>query len=271
MKHGAKRRFNAGQRVSVLVFLLALPLFAVVLLLPLIKVYSPNTAYSETANKPGKVRSVLLLIHNEENALTGAVSVQIDTVRMRAEVCGYPKQTEVTNGTLLCTLQTCYAALGTKTGERLSAVTGDTYDAVWRLSTDGVGEFVSRLGGGVSYTLPETVGLLGAGEQLLTAQQIAELLRYGGWGKPAEGQAAMHAGIVAAVIDRFLAPSYDLKNSFNALTAVCDDRITIAQFTVVKEELLQLSQANTRGLCRVSVATGEMVGVGENERYVLTE
>ncbi len=270
MKHGAKRRFTAGQRTSVLVFLAALPLFAVVLLLPLLKVYQV-TPYSETANEPGKVRSALLLIHDGENNLTGAVCVKTDTVRMRVDVIGYPKQTEVTNGTSLCTLQVCYAALGSKTGERLSAVTGDTYDAVWRLSADGVGEFVSRLGGGVAYTLPETVGLLQAGEQLLTAPQLAELLCYSGWKTPAEGQAAMHSGIVGAVIDRFLTPQYDLTSSFNALTAVCDDRITVAQFTVIKDELVQLSQSNTRGICRASVAQGKTAGVGESERYVLTE
>ena len=270
MKHGAKRRLNAGQRTSVWVFIATLPLFAVILLLPLLKVY-PDTPYSETGNTPGKVRSVLLLVHNGENSLTGAVCVKTDTVRTRVEVIGYPKQTEVTNGTSLCTLQTCYATIGSKTGERLSAVTGDTYDAVWRISADGVGEFVSRMGGGIPYTLPETVGLLQTGEQLLTAPQIAELLCYDGWERDAEGQAAMHGGVVSAVIDRFLAPSYDLQNSFNVLTAVCDDRITIAQFTVVKEDLLQLSQANVRGICRTSVAKGKMMGVGENERYVLTE
>ena len=270
MKHGAKRCLTRGQCAAMLTFLVALPLFALILLLPLRTVYK-NTPLSEAATEIGKVRTALLLVHDEYNQLTGAVCVKIDTVRMCVDVIAYPKQTEVTNKTSVLTLKECYSTAGAKSAERLAEVTKESYDTVLRFSANGVGEFVSLMGGGVTYTLTETMGLLNAGEQWLTSQQLTELLSYNGWSDPIKTQAETHCGVIAAIVNAFLLPQYDLTTSFNALTTVCEDRLTIAQFTAIKEEFQKLAKSNTNGVCRMRVATGEVVGIGSNERYVLTE
>lgn len=272
MKHAAKRqvpRFSPVWRTAVPVFFLSLFIFSLILILPWLSHHSEREEPIEALGEQGRERTLLLLIH-DNGVLTGAVAVQTDIDALQVRVTGYPWQTEVVCRTALCTLAECYAGEGTSVADYLSAVTRDTYDATLQLSATAVGSFVSRLGGGITYALPEAVGLLPAGEQTLTALQITELLCYDGW-TPTTGQAAAHAGIIGAIIDRYLSPRQNLTAAFNALTAVCDDRLTVAQFTVLRSDLQTLADANRNGLCAVSVPNGRAVGTDGQQRYVLTE
>ncbi len=272
MRHAAKRqttRFSPVWRTAVSVFFLSLFIFSLILFVPWLSAHSAREQPIDALGEHGRQRSLLLLIH-DNGTLTGAVAVQTDTATLSVRVTGYPQQTEVVCGTSLCTLAACYDVEGAAAADYLSIATGERYDAALRLSAEAMGTLVSRLGGGIVYTLPEAVGLLPAGEQTLTARQIDELLCYDGW-TSATGQAASHAGIVAAIIDRYLSPRQELTDAFNALTAVCDDRLTVAQLAVLRSELQALAAANTNGLCIVNVPNGRTVGTEGARRYVLTE
>lgn len=270
MKHGAKRRMTATQRTMMKTFFIIVPVFMLILLPPLLPHTVSQEPSTEAGNEVGRVRTMLLLIH-DKGTLTGAVRVKTDTSTLSVSIKGYPHQTEVIFGTTVGTLQECYASEGGKAGEYLAAVTGETYGSVLRLSTEAVGRLAAELGGGIRYTVPETVGLLSVGEHWLTARQIAELLCYTGWKEPLHGQAAAHVGVIATLLNRYLSPERDLQAAFHALVAVCDDRLTVAQFTVLQSELRRLAAANGGDLCETAVASGRQIGVDGKKRYVLTE
>ena len=216
----------------------------------------------------GKERTVLVLVHDREGNLTGAVAVGTDTAAMQVSVTAYPQQTEVVYRTALYTLAECYRDGGISAAECLSAATGESYDAVLRLSTQALGSLASQVGG-IPYVLSKPWGSLEAGEQTLASLQLAELLEYTDWPQPVTEQARVHAAVVKALLQRYLTPRRDLRTAFNALVTACDDRLTIAQFSAVEEELAALIEALPS--YTVTVPHGESVGVAEKKRYVLTD
>ncbi len=271
MKHAAKRvvKRRSVKIAAVLVFLAATAVFALIVGVSFVD-FSRDQP-QEVVGSQGKVRHFLVLIRDRENALAGAVVVKTDTAAMCVAVTGYPKQTEVIRGTSVETLASCYAATGAEVSEYLTAVTGDTYDAVLRLSAEAVGDLVARLGVGIPYDLREAVGNIPAGEQTLTARQIAQVLCHETWTFSAVGQAQVQAELTAAIIDRWVSPRQEVITLFNALAALCDDRLTVARFTVLRDELELLAASNNGGLCEVNVPAGRLVGVDGARRYVLTE
>lgn len=272
MKHGAKRRFrlSSAQWTAIIAFVLSFLAFGAVFLLPPLLSRWERPKPMEALGEEGKQRTLLLFIH-DEGELTGAVALCSDTGRMQIRATGYPACTEVVYKTALRQLSECYAAEGSATAGFLSAVTGERYDAVISFSVESLGAFVARLGNGISYTLPERVGALPEGEQTLSALQIADVLSFADWEEGAVGQAAVHAGIVAAVCNRYLTPRCDITQAFNTLTSLCDERLTVAQFLVIKPELEQLAQTNQGAICVYAVPDGRMTGIGEARRFVLTE
>lgn len=217
----------------------------------------------------GKERTMLLLIHDIGNTLTAAVSVHTDTRTMSVTAVGYPAQTEVSYQTELCTLAERYAEEGTAVAARLSAVSGEAYDAVVRMSVSAVAAFVAGSGNGISYALTEPVGVLPQGEQTLTSLQIADVLRYDGWMQSLTGSAEAHAGIVAAIINRYLTPHQEMSVLFNRFAALCGDHVTVSGFEAVREELEALAAENSGAVCRATVPEGRAAGSAENRRFVI--
>ncbi|MBP3434713.1 MAG: hypothetical protein J6K62_00055 [Clostridia bacterium] len=217
----------------------------------------------------GKQRSLLLLIHDTDNTLTAAVAVHTDTRTLSVKAVGYPSHTEVSYQAGLSTLARRYAEEGVAAGQYLSAATGEAYDAVLRLSVSAVAAFVAGSGNGISYRLPEEVGILPQGEQTLTSLQIADVLRYNAWMQSLTGRAEAHAGIIAAIINRHLTPHRELSELFNRFAILCDDHVTISQFAAVRDELTALAAANNGAICRACVPEGRAVGYGEDRRFVI--
>ncbi len=272
MKHGAKRnrrRANIRWKTAIPTFLLSIAVFGVAVLLPWLTVKESGTNASQADATHGKDYTVLLLLHDIEDTLTAAVSIRADTRTMQVTVTGYPSQTEVDCGTRLSTLREQYAAEGVAVAQRLKAVAGEQYDGVIRLSISAVAAFVAALGNGVTYTLTEPVGVLDQGQQLLSSLQVADVLRYTAWKQRITGRAAAHAGLVAAIIDRYLVPRCDPEVLFRRFSSVCDDRITVSQFSAISKELERLAAANENGICRVIIPEGRVVGVGTDCRFVL--
>ena len=268
MKHGAKRRNTTTIWTVVISFFLSLIVFSGAFLVPWFISHWDRPESTETVGEQGHTRTLLLLLHDDD-VLTGVVSICGDTRTLAVDVVGYPAQTEVIYRNALCPLSLCYADEGADAASRLASVNGCDFDSVISMSVDAFSAWVSQLGTGISYTLTEPVDVLPQGDQLLTPLQIADVLRFTDWEDPMTGQAAAHAGIVSAVIDQYLNPHCDLEATFNALTALCEQHLTIAQFTVLRPDLQTLANANQQGLCTATVPEGRVTGVGENKRYVL--
>lgn len=273
MKHGVRherRRWLTSSAVTAgVAFLLSFLVFGGVLLLPLWlnRVEGPSPV--EVDGAYGYERTVLVLVHDTDNTLTAAVAVSADTRTLTMRAVGYPACTEAVYRTRLCTLADFYAGEGAAAGDYLSSVSGTSFDGVWQLSISAVAALAAQLGNGVTYTLPEAVGTLPAGAQTLTSLQVADVLRFTGWTQQSTGQAAAHAGIIAALINQYLTPQQNLTAVFNTLTALCDERLTVSGFAAVENDLQRLAVANTGTLCSVSVPMGRTVGIGNERRYAL--
>ena len=239
------------------VFVAACLLFGAVLAVPYL--WDSSAKPMEVMGTQGKQRSLLLFVHDGAGELTGAVAVQTDTAEGIVQVIGYPKQTEVTYGTSVCTLSECYAAEKTEAAACLAAATGGSYGSVWSFSTRSLGQLAAWPNGGVTLALTEAAGLLSVGEQTVSAVQLAELLEHTNWGEPVVKQAEMHAVVVALFLERHLQPQTDLEAAFKAVTALCDDRMTIAHYKNVERELAALAEQTAR--VTAVVPLGKTVGV----------
>lgn len=269
MKHSERRqRRRIPHPITVvLTFGGALLLFGAMLWMPWLKPGQTDTV--KAAVEQGQTHTVLLLIHNAQNQLTGVVSVRADTRTLTMYACAYPTETEVLFGTQVGTLAQCYAA-NKKVVACLEVAANERYDAVLTLSVKAISRMIAHRGNGLMYVLPEPVGMLPAGKQLLTAVQVSDLFVYTGWSQK-NGQAEAQAGLIAAVLNRYFTASCDLQQAFSQLTALCEEHLTVAQFTAIRSELEQLAAANNGGICIAQVAQGRWVGNGESRRYLLTE
>lgn len=235
---------------AVFSFIAAVALFGVMLLFPHHEASEPP---SKAAGEYHPPRTVLLFIHDGGGRLTTAVVVRVDG---SVTVTGYPKQTEVVYGTALRPLSVCYEREGADAAAQLAEHTGGDCDVVLRLSVEAVASLADRLGNGIVMD-----------GELVTGYRMRELLC--DEGETMTAQAEMTARCVAAILDRYLTPKQDLEKAFRLLSALCDDRLIAAQFLSVKEELERLAASNQGALCTVKVPTGYVVGVGDEQRFVL--
>lgn len=267
MKHGAKRRWFTSVWVTATVaFFVSLAVFSATFLIPRFIAQWDRPAPAEVVGEQGRTRSVWLLLH-EGDRLTSAVWIGGDTATLTIDVVGYPANTEVVYSTALCPLWQCYRETDVACTTYLEAVSGRTADATISLSADAFAAFTARLGNGISYTLPEPVGMLPQGQQQLMPLQIADVLRFDEWEDTVTGQATANADIVKIVIDRYLNTQCDLDAAFRALTALCEQHLTIAQFTVLRPDLETL--AGDGVVCTSSVPQGHLSGIDKYRRYVL--
>ncbi len=266
MKHGAKKRFSSAWITAVLAFVLSLAVFSAAFLIPWFIAQWDRPEPADVVGEQGHTRTMWLLLHDGDT-LTSAIWICGDTRTLTVDVVGYPAQTEVVYSTALCPLWQCYREVQTESVSYLEAVSGRTADAAISLSVDAFASFVSQLGNGIPYNLPEPVGMLPQGEQLLTPLQIADVLRFDEWGDTVTGQATANATVVMTVIDRYLNERCDLDAAFRALTALCEQHLTIAQFTVVRPDLQTL--AGDGVVCTATVPSGRVTGVDKFRRYVL--
>ncbi len=271
MKHGVKhqRRRKRSLPAVTMTFVLSLLAFGAAILLPWLLRKEPSAESMPTDGGEGHQRAALLLIHDTDDRLTAVVAVHTDTRKLTMTAIGYPSQTEVAYHTALSTLERRYAEEGVEVARYVSALTGATYGKVMRLSVSAVAAFVASGGNGISYTLPEEVGALPIGEQTLTSLQIADVLRYDGWMQSLTGRAEAHAGIVAAIINQRLVPQRDITTMFQRFSSLCDDTVTVAEFSVIRDELSMLAAANDGSICRPYVPEGRAVGRAEDRRFVI--
>lgn len=253
MKHAAEKPpLPRSERrwTWVVAFAIAAILFGAVLLFPRT---TPSQPPTEAAGEYCPPRTLLLFAHDAGGKLTAAVVLRIDD---GVTVTGYPKQTEIVYDTALRPLSACYEREGADAANYMTDILGGNCDAVLRLSVESLASLADRLGNGIVLD-----------GELVTGYRMVELLR--DEGETVTAQATVTARCVAAMIDRYLTPEQNVEGAFHLLAALCDDRVIAAQFLSVKGELARLAKANNGRLCTVEIPTGEVVGAGEERRFLL--
>lgn len=132
-------------------------------------------------------------------------------------------------------------------------------------STDGVQTFLNELDSGIVLDLPEAVtytdenGItvrLQTGEQNLTGNQAAAVLRFAAWQNPSLTQ-TISAQMVAAALNQYLVPDQRLDSYFAALSDTAQTDLRIDNYNSSRRVLSHLSEHNTGALCQLVSLIGE--------------
>lgn len=248
MKHGAPPSHLAAKTVLA-AFALAVAVFGAVLLLPLLLPrLLADRPVTEADAPSGRVREYTLLFRRAEGELTGAVRLTSDTRLLTLTATGYAPTWSAAEGKP--TLETLFR----EQGEAAASAALGPSDSTLTFSVSSVAGLIVYLGDNLPYTLPEPLGLLPSGAVTLTPMQTADILRYRQWENGDTGQAAAHAGVVAAIFNRYLTEDRDFEADFAKLTELCDSRLHISEFVAIHEGLKTLAAANDGHLCTPTTA-----------------
>lgn len=250
-------------------FLLSVLLFGAFLIVPAIGGMLGEPEQPEAAQTPGVgiVRTVVLWFHDGQGELTGAVAVTGDTRRLRMTAVGYPVETEVAVSGQRQSLKDAYRADRKAALVALCEAGGIEAQTGISFSDGAVTALMLELQNGLPYLLPETAGDLPAGATTLTPLQVGDLILYDKWREPT-GAATVHAGLTAALFNRYLTADRVLTEVFGTVADLCDERLNISQFVAVQDELERLAEQNRDGtICTSLVAGGEWIA--GNTRFAL--
>ena len=242
MKHSAPVTHHPW-RVACAAFLLSLSVFVALIL---VSNPSLDEEPAEADSTVGKRRTLTLFFHGGDQELTGIVTVSTDTRLMSVHATAYPITSAVQ--TAFAEGKSEYARMVFDREQNIES------DAAVSFSVDRISAFLVYTGETLSLTLPEPAIGLPAGDATLTPNQITDLLRYTAWSSGPVVRQRLHAQTVATLINRFLISSRDINKDFAKLTELCDDRLHIAQFAAVREELTALAAENDGSLCRYVLA-----------------
>lgn len=239
MKHATPTR-RISPKTVLCVCLLIFVLFGSALLTLAVFRHHPDEYPAETDASVGRVYTVALFFRKTVDDLSGAVLLTVDTRQMAITVRGIAVDADIGGRSL----QDLYRVGSLHAATRLSAEYGTSCDGVLSFSVSNVAAFLVYAQDRVSISLPEQMDLLPPGESTLTPIQVADVLRYQNWENGTATQAQLHADVVAAIINRYWVDERDLAQDFKELTALCDERLSIAQFETVKDELYVLAEHN---------------------------
>lgn len=226
-----------------------------------------SSAVTYTAND----NAVMLLILTDNNN-ERFMLIQASPVNTAVFVAPLPAETtDGTGQTLTDILKKNGPAKATAAA---AAATGVPVSRYMALTTEKAESFLADLGGSLPFTLPETVQFtdsqgasvrLEAGEQALSAAQIAGLLRYNLWSAPAVGQ-QVHGELLTTLLNQYMLPTRSLRGDFAALSNLASTNLRIDDYTAYHQQLMYLANANAlTPVCRRVNVAGEW---DENGRFV---
>ena len=248
MKHAVSR--SQSNAVTVLTaFVVALLMFAGVLVIPMIKSPVTDEPPVQADSVPAHVWQVGLLFYDTDRQLTGVVRLVVDTQTMQLQAVGYPPSADI-GGKSLQQWVDADGSMGAF--ERLCEEESGVADGVISLSVSDVAAFIVYLKERLPLTLSEPMEILPSGEQLLTPMQVADVLRYREWEQGEYVQAQMHAQVVAALLNRYLTVNRNFETDFKKLTTLCDEPLNISQYAAAKDILQALAEHNDGHICNVS-------------------
>ncbi len=246
MKHGAPVKYRS-RRTAFVAFMVSLFVFATLIFVSDFILRTEDTQPIEADNTIGKRRVATLFFHGGDDELIGIVTVTIDTRLMSVQATAYPVSYTVQNG--FAEGKSEYAQMLFDREQNVES------DIALSFSVDRIADFLVYVGQQITLTLSEPALGLPAGESTMTPDQVTDLLRYAEWSTGETGRQRLYAQTVAWLINHCLIPSRNMDADFAKLTELCDDRLHISQFAVIREEIAALAAENDGSLCRERVHT----------------
>lgn len=222
----------------------------------------------------------LLLITEDEAQAQGFVLVRFDPASARLRTLAIPRETVVdaagTAGKRLFELYPTQKSAGmTACVQRLTGLPIDYYAAV---SYDDLETLLNRASGGLSFTLPEnllydmgryTIRIAG-GQQVLSATQVTDVLRYPAWNGGLQQRTAVQAQIISACINQYFTPdAIEQDNGYEAFVAVADTNLLREAYHQSRDALADMAAKNTGAICQSLAVSGAYSGSGANVRFAL--
>ena len=125
------------------------------------------------------------------------------------------------------------------------------------LTPNGVEQFLSALGSGITFSIPEKVSYvengatiqLSTGEQMLSPSQVRILLTYTKW-KNTEYRTNLAAELTTAVLNQYLVKDRPFEHYFSSLSNVCTTKLRYDNFYAYLPTLQYLAASNDGNLCQ---------------------
>lgn len=159
----------------------------------------------------------------------------------------------------------------------LSAYIGKTVDYYVVLSYAEVESYFTQLGTPLIVKLPKDVDQqasdgsfsihLSEGEQALSPKQTANLLRCDNWQGGRRERANMHAAVVSAYINQFIADDRTVSADHTVLMSVADTNLNSERFSTIEPPLSYLADLNKELLCTSTNIDGSFTGAGDTLRF----
>lgn len=159
----------------------------------------------------------------------------------------------------------------------LSAYIGKTVDYYAVFSYGKVESYFTQLSTPLIVKLPKDVDQqatdgsfsihLSEGEQALTPKQTANLLRCDNWQGGRRERANMHAAVVSAYINQFIAANRTLSADHAALMSLSYTNLNSERFSTIEPPLSYLANLNKELLCTSTNIDGSFTGAGDTLRF----
>lgn len=285
------KKTGRGMKSSVaflITFLVFLVLFGGVMIWGVAEFWQQNYGTAdEPQPQPTEAPAVrpnhtLLLITEEAGGAQGFVVLSAEPALARVRVIPVPRETTVTVGVKQSRLFEMYLMDGIPAvTAQISNLLGMDIDHYAVLTYQNLQKYVTYLGDGLIYTLPENISYESAagtvnmksGARTLSAAQTVDLLHYTGWHSGRRGCANAQGEIVAALIDQyFVASRFDEADTdFGTLINLVRSDILTSQFAAARDDLYALARHNERNVSVLCPPKGEFVGVGDAMRFEMAE
>lgn len=230
--------------------------------------------YSETDAR------TLLLITEDEGEAQGFVLVRFDPSSARMRTLALPRETVAAQGgkneKRLYELYKTQHGAGMET--YIEQLTGFPLDFYAVLSYDGLEELLNLAQDGLTFTLPENLKYemagytiqIGGGEQVLSATQVTDVLRYPAWNGGRPQRAAVQAQVISACINQyFTADAMQDDHGYEACIAAADTNVLREAYYASREALTAVASRNKGDVCQSLSVSGEYKGDGNNVRFYL--
>lgn len=221
----------------------------------------------------------LLLITEDEGEAQGFVLIRMDPAQSRIRTLSIPRETALDSSQDSKRLFEVYETQkGAGIGTYVEEVTGIAVDFYAVLPYEGMEELLNQAGSGLSFTLPENLRYdmdgytirIDGGEQVLSATQVTDVLRYPAWNGGRQQRAAVQAQIISACINQYFTPA-TMENDagYEACVAVADTNLLREPYYQLREPLAYMASRNTGTICQPLSVEGEYAGQGDEIRFYL--
>lgn len=242
---------------------------------------SPAAPVAGSTYTAADARTLLLITEDEEQA-QGFVLVRFDPAATHLRTLALPRETVTDRSDI--SAKRLFELYQTKKGAGMTAyvetLTGFPVDFYAVVTYDGLEDLLNQAQTGLSFTLPENLRYdmgtytihIDGGEQLLSATQVTDVLRYPAWNGGRLQRSAIQAQIISACINQYFTPDIMREDSgYDACVAVADTNLLREPYYACREAFLYMTSKNNGDICQSLSVNGTFTGTGEDVRFYLEE